>query len=1093
MIKPNSNQDLHKDLTLAGKNQAGSKCQPNQLNLFFENQLNADELAQFESHLAECENCRDELEHGVADAKGWEEARESLMRADESFCFSSDQSDDGPFDTSVESNACSRLVLKQLAPSDDPEMLGRLGPYEISGVIGQGGMGVVLKGYDKSLARYVALKVLAPHLAVSGAARQRFSREGRAAATVVHENVVAIHGVDESGELPFLVMPYVRGESLDSRIKSNGPLSTVSIVRIAMQISSGLSAAHAQGLVHRDIKPANIILEDGVERLLITDFGLARAVDDATLTRTGVISGTPEYMSPEQAIGSEIDTRSDLFSLGALMYAMCTGHSPFRAESSYGVLRRITDNQPRPIREINEAIPAWLEAFIFKLLSKKPQDRVGSAKQSAELLRDCLAHVQHPTAVELPRQVAELVPKKRMAKSKRLVTHGLSIIALAAMIGLLFMGKLYLFPEIPEYASPEEPALVVKPLVQPANQEPAKAARVAKWTSGTLLPQATDIWVSIPDFKATQKHFESTRLGEMFKQDELKPFVKSIKPAFGSWLRESEMWLGMDLFSETDWIDGEVSFAFSTQWSTKKRFAINRAVLIRLNGDEKKTTAHLKKVFDNVRLAGGVRIQAPGDDVETWTIGKKKSREIYVAKSNGWLTVCDHKPTVNAVLKKLAMPKVKLPESLAANVMARTKFKQAALADQPGDIQWCCRPIRACAIVAQLSRIDDPEYYKLLESTGFDVFREAGGRVRFATTEHEMIHRMFVDYHVGADPKKANVLNMFNFENKEKALLHPPDWVPNIAMQCTVLDWNAHAALIGIDPVYDSFIGEDGSFKRLVNDLKVDPDIKFDLKKFALCLNRRIVMFNLPVTDGATARSQSVFCIKIKEGESKFVMESLKRASEGEIIKLLGFEVIKAREYDDLEDASLLESGARKENLALGNGLEPAARPAGLPVGNASYREGKFFVYAQGHLIVARDKEVLKRVLEKRKKGKLAETDDYIQVFAALSKLRKTKNVGIHHFLRLDQSVKFNYELLRKGKLNLRELLSPVPALDSSEYDEEFEQLDEPKKVGLLERLDGKSLPADVKKHITPYLGNAGWSLENVEGGWLINGVILKK
>ena len=223
--------------------------------------------------------------------------------------------------------------------------------------------------------------------------------------------------------------------------------------------------------------------------------------------------------------------------------------------------------------------------------------------------------------------------------------------------------------------------------------------------------------------------------------------------------------------------------------------------------------------------------------------------------------------------------------------------------------------------------------------------------------------------------------------------------------------------MIGIDPVYDSFIGEDGSFKRLVNDLKVDPDIKFDLKKFALCLNRRIVMFNLPVTDGATARSQSVFCIKIKEGESKFVMESLKRASEGEVIKLMGFEVIKAREYDDLEDASLLESGVRKENLALGNGLEPAARPAGLPVGNASYREGKFFVYAQGHLIVARDKEVLKRVLEKRKKGKLAETDDYIQVFAALSKLRKTKNVGIHHFLRLDQSVKFNYELLRKGCL----------------------------------------------------------------------------
>src|SRR4029079_16032921 len=121
------------------------------------------------------------------------------------------------------------------------------------------------------------------------------------------------------------------------------------ILRVSMQIANGLAAAHDQGLVHRDIKPANILLEDGVERLQITDFGLARAADDASLTRTGVIAGTPQYMSPEQARGEVVDSRSDLFSLGSVMYAMCTGHPPFRSETSYGMLQRICEGQPRDI------------------------------------------------------------------------------------------------------------------------------------------------------------------------------------------------------------------------------------------------------------------------------------------------------------------------------------------------------------------------------------------------------------------------------------------------------------------------------------------------------------------------------------------------------------------------------------------------------------------------------------------------------------------------------------------------------------------------------------------------------------------------
>jgi serine/threonine protein kinase len=220
--------------------------------------------------------------------------------------------------------------------------------------------------------------------------------------------VIPIYRVDQWHDLPYLVMPYVSDIPLQKRIDDEGPLQSVAILRIGEQIATGLAAAHAHGLIHRDIKPANILLEGGVERVRITDFGLARAADDGSLTRTGMIAGTPQYMSPEQARGESLDPRSDLFSLGSVIYAMCAGHPPFRAETPYGILRRITDIEPRPIREINPEIPDWLEAIVAKLHAKRAEDRFASAEEVAELLRRCLAHVQQPTTVALPGQCAKL-------------------------------------------------------------------------------------------------------------------------------------------------------------------------------------------------------------------------------------------------------------------------------------------------------------------------------------------------------------------------------------------------------------------------------------------------------------------------------------------------------------------------------------------------------------------------------------------------------------------------------------------------------------------------------------------------------------
>jgi serine/threonine-protein kinase len=292
--------------------------------------------------------------------------------------------------------------LSFLEPSENSARLGMFGRYEILKVLGQGGMGIVLQALDPVLDRSCAVKVLAPELASSAAARQRFFREAKSAAAVVHPHVIPIQTVDEHRSLPYLVMPVIEGRSLQQRVDELGLLDGIEVVRIAMQIASGLSAAHAQGLVHRDIKPANILLENGVERVQITDFGLARAVDDASVTRSGVISGTPQYMSPEQARGESIDHRSDLFSLGSVMYFMLVGRSPFRAETTMGVLDRINNDEPRSPREVRSEIPEWLEAIVLRCLQKDANDRFQTASELFELLESALAHLQTPSSVPAP-------------------------------------------------------------------------------------------------------------------------------------------------------------------------------------------------------------------------------------------------------------------------------------------------------------------------------------------------------------------------------------------------------------------------------------------------------------------------------------------------------------------------------------------------------------------------------------------------------------------------------------------------------------------------------------------------------------------
>ncbi len=296
----------------------------------------------------------------------------------------------------------SRAKFPFLAAPIAADDMGSLGPYRILNCVGRGGMGIVFRGFDPKLRRVVAVKVLAPEIAVDPLARRRFEREARSAAAVSHPHVVVIHAVDESHNPPYLVMEFIQGKNLADKLAAQGMLSVKEILRIGSQMADGLAAAHRQGLVHRDIKPANVLLENGVERAKLTDFGLAKTVDDVSITRTGDLSGTPQFMSPEQASGGPVDRRTDLFSLGAVLYAMCTGRPPFRADNPLTLLKRICEDVPRPIQQVNPDVPGWLCAIVDRLLAKSPEDRFQTAAEVAVLLQQHLAMVQQGPNIVRP-------------------------------------------------------------------------------------------------------------------------------------------------------------------------------------------------------------------------------------------------------------------------------------------------------------------------------------------------------------------------------------------------------------------------------------------------------------------------------------------------------------------------------------------------------------------------------------------------------------------------------------------------------------------------------------------------------------------
>jgi eukaryotic-like serine/threonine-protein kinase len=260
-----------------------------------------------------------------------------------------------------------------------------LGTYSLERELGRGGMGVVYLARDARLDRRVAIKLLPPGLAAQPAIRERFLREARTAARLSHPHIVPIHAVDEIGDFVFYVMTFVDGETLAQRVATSGPIAPAYVTRLLREVGWALSYSHGQGVVHRDVKPANILLERGTERALVTDFGIARLAETPGMTGIGELLGTPEYMSPEQAAGENVDGRSDLYSLGIVGYFALTGQLPFTGAAHSVLAQHLTKPAP-PLASLAHSAPRVLTQAIDTCLAKDPSLRFASGEQLVDAL-----------------------------------------------------------------------------------------------------------------------------------------------------------------------------------------------------------------------------------------------------------------------------------------------------------------------------------------------------------------------------------------------------------------------------------------------------------------------------------------------------------------------------------------------------------------------------------------------------------------------------------------------------------------------------------------------------------------------------------
>jgi tetratricopeptide (TPR) repeat protein len=389
--------------------------------------------------------------------------------------------------------------------------MDKIGKYKIDNILGKGAMGVVYKALDPDIDREVAIKTIRFDLISDGTDKEelmkRFIREAQAAGRLSHPNIVTIYDVGREEDLTYIVMQYIKGKSLQRMIAAKNEFSYAEICALMSKICEALDYAHKQGIVHRDIKPANVLMDDAGKPFIV-DFGVAR-VETSTITQTGTTIGTPSYMSPEQVMGKTVDNRSDVFSLGVILYEILTGKSPFDADNITTVIYKIINEEPPSLKDVKKGLPPHFENIIRKALAKDPENRYETCGKLAEDLRKIERTTQETIAFD-SEIAAGLEEPRREKRSKRGLIIGVGFAVIFAAVASIVYYLTFLSGKKPQSLPSEAKSQIVSEAPETKTPELPPASPPAE-----VLPSSVENKLGlIEQSYASGNYAETVRLAE---------------------------------------------------------------------------------------------------------------------------------------------------------------------------------------------------------------------------------------------------------------------------------------------------------------------------------------------------------------------------------------------------------------------------------------------------------------------------------------------------------------------------------------------------------------------------------------------------